>query len=142
PLSHPLVASHLEQTLLTALLLAQPSNYSAQLAPAGGTVLPRGLTRAVDHIPATLTQPIPLADLVAASGIAGRTLHEHFRRFLGQPPMAYVREARFRQARAELGRAADGETVSAVAWRCGFQHLGRFAAEYRRRFGELPSQTR
>ena len=28
-----------------------------------------------------------------------------------------------------------------VAARCGFPHFGRFAVEYRRRYGETPSQT-
>jgi AraC-like DNA-binding protein len=31
--------------------------------------------------------------------------------------------------------------VSEIALRWGFGHFGRFAAEYRRRFGESPSQT-
>ena len=33
-------------------------------------------------------------------------------------------------------------TVTTVAMRFGFVHLGRFAAEYRRMFGEIPSETR
>jgi len=32
-------------------------------------------------------------------------------------------------------------TVSAVAHRWGFAHLGRFASAYRARFGESPSVT-
>jgi AraC-like DNA-binding protein len=28
-----------------------------------------------------------------------------------------------------------------VALRCGFAHCGRFSVEYRRRYGETPSQT-
>jgi transcriptional regulator GlxA family with amidase domain len=31
--------------------------------------------------------------------------------------------------------------VTAVAWRWGFTHMGRFAIAYRRRFGESPSAT-
>jgi AraC family ethanolamine operon transcriptional activator len=33
------------------------------------------------------------------------------------------------------------ETVTAVAMRCGFRELGRFAAAYRATFGESPSET-
>ncbi|MFP5456117.1 MAG: helix-turn-helix domain-containing protein, partial [Alphaproteobacteria bacterium] len=32
-------------------------------------------------------------------------------------------------------------TVSELALEWGFTHLGRFSAEYRRRFQELPSET-
>jgi AraC-like DNA-binding protein len=32
-------------------------------------------------------------------------------------------------------------TVTEIAYRWGFWHLGRFAARYRARFGEMPSET-
>jgi len=37
--------------------------------------------------------------------------------------------------------AAGAAPVAEVAARHGFLHAGRFAADYRRRFGESPSQT-
>ena len=45
--------------------------------------------------------------------------------------------------REELTDAAagDGVTVTAVAERWGFNHLGSFAVLYRKRWGESPSQT-
>jgi transcriptional regulator GlxA family with amidase domain len=36
---------------------------------------------------------------------------------------------------------ADGITVTSVAERRGFHHLGSFGVEYRKRWGESPSQT-
>jgi AraC-like DNA-binding protein len=47
------------------------------------------------------------------------------------------------RARRDLENAepGDGSSVAAVAARWGFTHLGRFAFEYRRRFGVHPSQT-
>jgi transcriptional regulator GlxA family with amidase domain len=97
--------------------------------------------RAVDFIEANLEAPIVLADIVAASGIAGRTLTEHFRRFRGTTPMRYLRRARFEKVRAALQRAGPEESVTSIAMRCGFGHMGRFSVEYRRTFGEMPSQT-
>ena len=52
-----------------------------------------------------------------------------------------LRAARFERARDELRRSEPEATVTDVATRWGFDHMGRFAVEYRRRFGESPSQT-
>ena len=62
--------------------------------------------------------------------------------------MAWLRDLRLDHVRAQLRASADGEAgvgaaikVADVAARYGFYHLGHFAAHYRRRFGELPSET-
>jgi len=55
--------------------------------------------------------------------------------------MGYVRNLRFEKARQELLSGRGEKSVTEVATRCGFSHLGRFAVEYRLRFGESPSQT-
>ena len=56
---------------------------------------------------------------------------------------AYLRAMRLELARADLanGGREGGSSVAAVANACGFRHLGRFARDYRMRFGELPSET-
>jgi transcriptional regulator GlxA family with amidase domain len=71
-----------------------------------------------------------------------RSLQEGFRRHLGSAPMAYLQQERLVRAHQTL-RQADPVcvTVSAVAHRWGFAHLGRFASAYRTRFGEPPSET-
>jgi transcriptional regulator GlxA family with amidase domain len=68
-------------------------------------------------------------------------LLQHFRDFYGVSPMRYLRNHRLQRVRDELLSETAGQ-VSEIASRWGFAHLGRFAAEYRRRFGECPSVTR
>lgn len=71
-----------------------------------------------------------------------RTLQEAFRSHVGMSPMAYVYDVRLQRAHDQLRVSAPGSTtVSAVAHRWGFVHLGRFARRYRERFGEAPSHT-
>jgi len=55
--------------------------------------------------------------------------------------MAFLRLVRFERVRDELLRGNESTTVTAAAMRWGFSHLGRFAAEYRARFKESPSET-
>jgi AraC family transcriptional regulator, ethanolamine operon transcriptional activator len=56
--------------------------------------------------------------------------------------MAYFKVCRLNAVRQELKAAAAGTAaVWEVAQRWGFWHSGEFAADYRRLFGELPSQT-
>jgi AraC-like DNA-binding protein len=58
-------------------------------------------------------------------------------------PMTFVRERRLERVHEELTDAVptDGVTVTSVAERWGFHHLGSFAVEYRKRWGEAPSET-
>jgi AraC-like DNA-binding protein len=138
-LSNRLAAAQFEQWLMTALLLGQPSNYSA-LLQGGKAPAPRDVKRAIEYIRTHLDSPITIDDLVAAAGVPGRTLYQHFRDFEGVTPFGYAKKLRFERVRAAL--LLGGEiTVTEAASRWGFEHLGRFSIEYRRRFGESPSAT-
>ena len=130
-----------EQLIVTGLLLCQCNTYTDALNRLEKNAAPRDVKRAIDYMQAHLDAPIMLADLVAASGVPGRTLLKHFNDHRGTTPMRYLRDARLGRVREALLRAEAGESVTQVAMTWGFHHLGRFAIEYRRRFGESPSET-
>jgi transcriptional regulator GlxA family with amidase domain len=82
-----------------------------------------------------------LPDIVAASGIPGRTLLKHFRDFRGTSPMRYLRRARFERVHQALHSASTDDGVTQIALAHGFTHMGRFSVEYQKQFGESPSAT-
>jgi transcriptional regulator GlxA family with amidase domain len=96
----------------------------------------------VDIIHDEPERPFTVAELAAIAGMSVRSLQEGFRRHLGCAPMAYLQQERLLRAHETLRRSDPMRvTVSAVAHRWGFAHLGRFASSYRSRFGEPPSDT-
>ena len=103
--------------------------------------LPRDLKKAIETLQAEPERPWRICDLAVVCGVSPRTLQKHFRRFLGSTPRTLLRELRFDRARHELLGGCEEARVTEVATRCGFDHLGRFASEYRRRYGETPSTT-
>jgi AraC-like DNA-binding protein len=142
PLAHPLARLRLEQALIQSLLFAQPHNHSAALrAPAAGSGM-RPVARAVDLLRADPGHLWTVVELAAAVSVSARSLQQGFRRSLGTTPMAYLRTVRLEKVREDLSRGEPGtDSVTEVATRWGFLHLGRFAAAYRSAFGEHPSQT-
>lgn len=110
-------------------------------APRPRQALPAGLVRALGWLEHRLDEPIQLDALAAAAGVRPRTMEAHFRRYLGTTPLGWVRRTRLARARQQLIASRHERSVTAVALANGFTELGRFAALYRRQFGELPSQT-
>lgn len=106
-----------------------------------GRALPRDVKIAIEWMRANIGRPIGIADLVVATGTPERTLHKHFRSFLGLAPLGFLRRLRLAAARDAL-LAPSGGSVTEIAARFGFAHFGRFSSDYRRCFGELPSATR
>lgn len=97
--------------------------------------------RALALIEEESSRALSIDDLANAAGLARRTLQRRFRATVGKPPIRTLRDLRFKTARRELLRAPIGLNVSDIASGCGFTHLARFAAEYRKRYGETPSAT-
>lgn len=131
-----------EQRLLWTLLHVLPSNYSAELTLEQQQPPKSFLERVEEYIHENCAEPLTLADLAQVAGVSGRTLLEGFRRHRGISPMRLLKMARLDNARSELLRAdQDFVSVTTIALKWGFQHLGRFSVEYRNRFGESPSFT-
>lgn len=82
-----------------------------------------------------------VGQLATVAGVTERTLARAFRETFGTSPMQYVLLRQLHAVRRGLRAAPDDATVSAILVRHGIWDHGRFAARYRRHFGESPSAT-
>ncbi|MGW3150300.1 AraC family transcriptional regulator [Streptomyces sp. NPDC001177] len=140
--SDPAMGAGLARLVMTGLLLAQPHNYSELLRRPAKAVAPSSIRDAIEYMEAHPTEIIGVADLAQIAKLSVRALEAGFRKHVGTPPMAYLRKVRLAGARSELEQAdATVTTAAAIARRWGFHHYGRFATEYRQRYGEGPSHT-
>lgn len=100
------------------------------------------VARAMEFIESGLARPIRLEDLCRHARVGIRVLQRIFRERLGVSPTQYVKARRLNAARRLLATGISPESsVSEIARRCGYTHLGRFSVDYRSHFGESPRQT-
>jgi AraC-like DNA-binding protein len=136
-----LVLRELEQTILVAFLSANRHTFSYLLEREPSDTVPAHVRRAEEFIEAHWDQAIGIESLVEATGVGARAIFKAFQQTRGYSPMAFARMVRLKHAR-EMLAAPDAETsVTLVAFACGFGNLGHFARDYRRAFGERPSET-
>ncbi|GAA2303469.1 AraC family transcriptional regulator [Streptomyces kunmingensis] len=141
-LEHPLVSAPLRDAVLNGLLLAADHRYRDVLDEPSPRLRPAPVKRAMDAMRERPEHPFTTTELAAEARVGVRRLQETFARYVGMPPMTYLRTVRLERVHLEL-RAADPRTttVSEVAFRWGFGHLGRFAEQYRAKYGCAPSHT-
>ncbi len=137
----PLARAELERELVVRFLLAHEHNFSDLLRRE-----PRGAGRnAVERIEAFIeanwSRPIDLEEIAGIANVSVRTVFREFARAGKGSPAQFAKRVRLQRAGELLRSPSDGTTVTAVAFRCGFQNIGRFAADYLRLHGELPSET-
>jgi AraC-like DNA-binding protein len=100
------------------------------------------LKRAEALVAAFPNRALTVRDLCRAGGVSERTLEYAFLERFRMTPKAYLQAQRLNGVHRDLLRANPAATRTGdVANRWGFWHLGQFAADYRKFFGELPSQT-
>lgn len=136
-----LFSRDIEASLVRGLILAQKSNYSDEIQESLIGRLPSYLLRAKDFIHANAREDLCLEDIEAAAGVSRFKLFDGFRKHMGMSPMAYLKKLRLSEVRKQLLKGGRGTNISNVATEWGFNHLGRFASEYKKLFNEMPSAT-
>jgi AraC family ethanolamine operon transcriptional activator len=122
---------------LVAVLHPTESRNPADLPLSSRAVL---VDRAEEFMRAHLRDAVGAIDLCASLGVSDRTVRQAFRERYGMGPIVYYKMLRLNAVRASL-KAAEPGMVATVARHYGFHHMGNFAADYRRAFGEWPSDT-
>ena len=90
---------------------------------------------------ANVERLVPVSELARTVGATLRTLERAVSAVHATTPFEFLRALRLAEARQTLSTCGSATTVTEVAMRFGFRELGRFAGEYRDRFGESPSDT-
>lgn len=139
----PEVRAQLSERLLLSLVRAVEAQAERLVV---GNPTARERTRIVrqmtDHLHAFPNLPVNLSDLCQLTGASARSVAYACQTVLQISPMRYITQLRLNRARILLREGSrDRTSVSECAYSAGFSHLGRFAAEYRRMFGESPAHT-
>jgi AraC-like DNA-binding protein len=123
-LHHPPMLNRWRDLVLSGLALTVEHPYGTE--PAARR--PRTVKRTLDAMHAQPAHPYTVAELAGIAGVGVRVLQESFRRHVGMSPLTYLRRLRLDGVHAELRRSDPWQvSVSEVAARWGFTHLGRFA---------------
>lgn len=98
--------------------------------------------RVEDYLESHLGDPLRVDELCSAVGSSLHTLERAFQEVHGISPKKFLTLRRLARARKDLMRGGPQVgSVTDVAMKWGFFHLGRFAAEYKAVFLESPSET-
>ena len=136
-----LALKEIEQAIIVQLLFAAQHRWSSLLTREPFASSGTHLRRVEEYIEANWNKPITVESMSEVGGVSVRSLFRSFERARGCSPMVFVKKIRLEHARDTLMHPGNTTSVTAVAFACGFSNPGHFASDYRRLFGELPSET-
>lgn len=140
-LGDPVATAQLRDDVLLAWLQALPEDVDLRELKSVDARR-RVVRRASELMMARPDEPLSMLEVCSRIGASQRKLNYCFQETLGLSPARYLRALRLNGVRRELKRPGPAAAcVQDIAAHWGFWHLGQFATDYKRQFGELPSQT-
>lgn len=129
--------------LLAQLVLEQeqvPEAETAEVVQAASRSI-KAVDLICDHIRGSIGAPLSIPQMEGLTGLTGRALNYAFQARFGCSPQEWQRGFLLDHARPILMDPDYTGSVKALAYELGFASPSSFAAFYRQRFGELPSET-
>jgi len=134
-------SSDLELEIRSSLVFALTSGLDIDIRSPAPSVRSRALRLALEYIEANADVAPTVRDVCLAAGVSYRTLNYAFVERFGVAPKQYLQAVRLEGARKDLRRLGPRSAIADIANHWGFWHMGQFAADYQRQFGQLPSDT-
>ncbi len=132
---------HVEQQLIAQLLkcIIGGDKKSQKVRPQKKQ---KALNRAIEYIQNHQQEIVTAYDLSKIAGVSQRTLEYAFKEHYDLSPKAFINCSRLHSVNKRLYHEKDtGLKINHIASQHGFWHMGQFAADYKKLFGELPSET-
>lgn len=132
-----LVCAPYREIILKKLLKKFPSNWSG--LEQGAACTP-ALGKMLGYIEENIRNTIDIEALSSVSNMSVRSTYNAFSKAFSTTPKCYIKQLKLQKLREDLlqGKCRN---VTEIALDYGFSHLGRFSSDYRKTFGELPSET-
>jgi AraC family ethanolamine operon transcriptional activator len=119
-----------------------PANSAGRPRIVRGSAARRAVVEQAEaYIRANFAAPISISRLCRLTGISERGLRNAFYDVHGIGPKRWMLTERLIHTQIALRESRSATTVTEVAIEHGFYQLGRFAAIYKKTFGETPSAT-
>lgn len=122
------------------LLVTSVAKPDALTTKSSHTQRQQAVNRALELVRAN-TSTSSIAEIYEYAGVSYRTLNRAFKERFGVSPKQYIVAMRLTEVRRALINSQGSVRITDVASDWGFWHLGRFARDYKRMFGELPSES-
>ncbi len=112
-------------------------------AQSGGDMLihDRSFSQLLAYVEAHIRDDLSVEELAQAGNVSVRTVYNLFAKYFNVTPKLFIKQTKLKSLREELKHNAAIRNVTEIALDYGFTHLGRFSSDYRKMFGELPSET-
>ena len=137
----PSLLKSFDHLLLTTLLFLPHNKREKLFKSHEHQVEPSHVKCAEEYMQAHLEESISIFDLLRICNCSRSVLFSAFSTARGYTPMEFLTEQRLHRAHEKLLNACLEDSVTNIALDCGCNHFGRFSQLYRKRFGELPSET-
>lgn len=136
----PQLLASIEEGILSALIFSQPHTFTDDIRRSGPLPAPRHVKRAEAYVHEHAGEHLTTKMLAAHANVSVRALFDGFYAFRNVTPAEFIRNVRLDKARADLQEGS--LNVSHIAAKWGFNNLSNFAANYKKRFGDTPADTR
>jgi AraC family ethanolamine operon transcriptional activator len=98
--------------------------------------------KAMEYLSGCTNEYPSVLELCLISGASQRTLEYAFQEQYGTGPKDYIKKIQLNAARNQLIKRDPTQVkIKDVAVQNGFWHMGQFTSDYKKLFGELPSET-
>jgi len=97
------------------------------------------VSKAVTFINENYANRVSIDQMADIAGMSTSAFHRAFKRCITDSPLQYLKKIRLSQAKKYM--LSDGQSISEVAFKVGYESVPQFSREFKRYFGFSPSQT-